>query len=280
METETIQQTEIVIADEHLPTEGGQPPSQNLFAKIACKHCSSLDIYKIGHHKLSYQYYCKSCKHTFRHRKFIVYPCKQCGELILNSKSLNKKYCDKCSYKRKREYNERWRVNNPEKFKLQYKRGYIRKTLRNGGMLCVDIINCVDCGEDISNRSGKAILCDECAEKHKQENSRKWAKENPERCNELQRINRWNKLEQKGIKFEKRILIDNCIICGQDISMYHSNAKYCSNCSERRSYHTLGTVDFSSHMVRKYNDVVNKVMPDWIAEREAIDSQLKVFGLK
>ena len=275
---ETIQIHESPQCDEamHTQTRGeGNLPS----IQLLCKYCNSSFVYKINNYKQSEQYYCKHCKKTFHHRKHIVYPCKQCGELISNSKSLNKKYCDSCHYKRKREYDERWRKDNPDKFKLQQ----IRKSLRENRSLHIDISFCIDCGKDISDRPGNAIYCITCAEEHRKinlkKNSGSWYIKNHDKAMKIQRERRWRYFEKNNIRFEKRTLITNCVICGKDISMYHSNCKYCSNCSERRSYHTLGTTDFSSHMVRKYNDVMNKVVPDWIAEREAINSQLNLFNL-
>jgi len=111
--------------------------------------------------------------------------------------------------------------------------------------------------------------------------NKRWVQEWKDKTdyNKLLRESRWFAKERLGISYERRYLITNCIICGQDISMYHPNSKLCCHCVEKH-LHELGTIGFGSHMRRRYDYTIGKVIPDYDAERKAIDSHMRECGLK
>jgi len=89
----------------------------------------------------------------------------------------------------------------------------------------------------------------------------------------------WNKKEVLGVPVEKRVFINNCVICRKNISMLPAWSKLCTHCREKH-LHELGTNDFSTHMRRRYDHTIDKVIPDFNAERNAIDIQMRECGLR
>ena len=96
-ETEQTTHTEQnVIADEHLPTKGGETPL-NGYKK---KRRAIIEIDGIKHHILLSK---------------IVLLCGDCNKPIKNANSLNKKFCDDCIKKHRYEKSRRWLKNHPRK---------------------------------------------------------------------------------------------------------------------------------------------------------------------
>jgi len=152
MKTETIQQ-ENVIADTHLPTEGAKNP-------LIISGNTILDVKPIV---------------TFKGNRYkIKLYCKECGELITDFKSLDKKFCDVCYKKHRTNNAKNWRNNNKDKYKkmeskrLKYKRELRWKKADNQGIFVehrTEIKNCVLCNRDISMLHSISKFCCHCAEK-------------------------------------------------------------------------------------------------------------------
>jgi len=155
----------------------------------------------------------------------------------------NAKYCIGCSLDKKKKYIKEWIKNNKDKHNQ-----YSSNWKKNNPIKNKKYIN-------------------------------KWKRRNPEKQKKYMREYTWRKKEEKQLNFEKRIFINYCIICNQDISMYPSQTKLCDHCKEK-SLHELGTITASQHMRRKYDDVTKTIIPDFERERQAIDTMLSNCGLK
>lgn len=177
--------------------------------------------------------------------------CNECGDEIENCKSLRRKFCDDCLKKHSNLSSKRWKQQNPQKWKIIRNRSTTNWRKRN---------------PTLSYQRNK---------KHVD----KWRREHPEEHKRHKREAYWRAMERLGITVERRFLITNCIICNQDISMYPSNCKICMNCREKH-LRELGTTNCSQHMRRKYDHVLNKVVPDYNAERIFINAHLKEYGLR
>ena len=143
---------------------------------------------------------------------------------------------------------------------------------------------CFECGSLIFGKRSNSKYCKECARKRRLNNYKEYRlKRNievPELVLKQKRESKWRMKEKRGLKYEKRYLIDNCVICGRDISMYDERSRYCSNCKERHDNFLIGEVRISQHMKKRYNETVGKALPDWKTERNIIDSQMRRCGLK
>lgn len=177
--------------------------------------------------------------------------CNECGAEIENCKSLRKKFCNDCLKKHGVLSSTRWKQQNPEKSKIIRNRNNANWRKRN------------------------PTLAYQRNKKHVD----KWRQKNHDTLIRLNRESYWRCMERLGIIVERRFLITNCIICDQDISMYPSQCKLCMNCREKH-LGELGTTNCSQHMRRKYDHVLNKVVPDYDAERRFIDAHLKEYGLR
>lgn len=203
----------------------------------------------------------KPSSNYLKNNKTII--CEICKKEV-ETKSLNRKYCSEC-YKLLQKINIRkWNIKNRTKeyYKKEYRNRKEKILLYN---------------KTHSNyESNVKVICKSCGylESH-------YGNGLCKRC--YNRENEWKNLKKLGLPFEKRYLIDKCVICNKNISMYHSNAKYCVHCSKifnNGRLNNLGTRRFSPYMRRTYDYEFEKGTPDFNKELIAIENEMKCIGLK
>lgn len=149
---------------------------------------------------------------------------------------------------------------------------------------------CSECRGEIgvyqANRGRLKQYCEKCIKKHIKERNKKrckrlvkegyWASEEMKK---YRRERSWRIAEEQGIRIEHRAEIKNCVICGQDISMYPSVCKLCVHCREK-NLNDLGTTNASMHMRKIYDHNKKEVVPDYDGELKFINTQKQKIGFK